>query len=352
MYCDAITVINTRGMTLTPANIRDLKIADVPKGRGKGKYLNKWLGEYHPELIDVITPFLRRKCPGLKRIIFGQHHEYSHFGYPSWSVEFGTPPNSDISRHPSDFVDIVHTVELKSLPTAAQVTNIEDISVPSSYHLRSRFDLKISSSGSRESEGWNVLLRKNPLFAKIYKAVDFGRIGIDLQTIISLCQRQRQAGHCQLLEYISARSAAPYSIYDFQSLANVVPPSLSELTLCCAVKDADMSFTDLEDLISMVRTSPRNLRKLAITMKDMEIAESICADFLSEDTIRTGGNLCELEIQGNASPVPMFNTLRCCSAMMRLDCKIKMPDPPQPEYGTFAFDGFEQKADFVNYLLK
>lgn len=221
---------------------------------------------------------------------------------------------------------------------------------PESYTLRRRFNLKLHTDWSLSSEQWNKVLLKDSRFEHIYKAVDFDDVAIDMATIRHLCLLQSRNGHPDRsrIEYFNAPSATPFVIDEFRSLA-IASNSLSYLNLG---RSSDLSYDDLGDLITIIRSELPVLRTLELSIRDFDDVESDCSDLLSPTTIRTGGTIKNLTMHGSRTGEGnLYNTLRSLSALVTKNVgKICITG----SLGTNDYyrRWIKERTAFVRYLLR
>jgi hypothetical protein len=339
-----------------------------------------WFDEYRPEvIIPMITP-LKAACPRLAEVRFGA--QYRLPGEKAWTVRFCQTRNVDsagatalgraINRSPAHAIHIEHVSHSHIYLFECPPTEMEPIpyvphplppSRPISVTQSARFDLDLDTvyqgqpiaSSMFDPEQWLTAFRTTPLFAHLYRYIDFGQLELTLDAVTALVQRQIDAGYTERLAYISARYILPFDIDSFTSFAQIASKSLVSLRLAERYSDHlnVMAFNDLPLLIEAISSSLPNLDTLHIAMQGIDIAEDICWNMLSEKPIdfRRTGNLQSLRIYTASSHTDLFNTIRCLSTLL-LDRPLFPLLHVGPDTGAvFKWDA-EAQIKFLMYIRR
>lgn len=327
MYCEAITPIDANSDLLTPS-----WLSEFPKLHEK--YLSQhhsqresWLAiqsfKYWSEVTDAIVPLLQHSCPNLRTIEGGDNPEYTDRG-DLWSIHLYPIQPSGLHPIPHGHVDYTAQRRGSVFHDASAKEHHASIMLSDLYRTRYRFNLDFNSSSRYYDEWfpWREAFQNDDHFDCLYRSADFGELSISLDDIITLYQRQINAGHSEWLAYITSRNIQPWNNFAFESLASIASHSLKTLNLLSkqdetSTDDADKaicSFSDLPSIISSIRTHLPNLTEFDLRLQGMETAETTFGDLLTEDTLDQRGPIKSLYISSTSNcDTPLFNTIRYIS---------------------------------------
>lgn len=291
--------------------------------------------DYDKEYFNYIVPPLRRKCRGLREIMFGCRYQPFAGTGATWRVEFDQPVADINQSHELDTGRIEHIRYLDHHLADGPPTAFVNPPVPPSpgYTVNHFFDLwtyPTQPFPSALSELWLSVIRDHPMYAHIYGAVHFFNLPINLQLLETIYERQATVGNAGRLEYVKSSGISPFDLRDFQRFAVIASTSLHTLHL---FDDEDrpqertmLSFRDLPALIHIIETHLPTLEDLRLSVKDIGAAEAICAPLLHADSLKFGGKIRRLKlnvdgVQEEPAP-PTFNLIRYLSCLLAPDAEL------------------------------
>lgn len=356
MYCDAVHTIDATTMTLSPTVLRELNIENLPaSGTARKTHIAKWVSQYRPQLINVLVPQLRAKCSGLQSIHFGS--PYKPFGKRSWTVHFRRAmgkrwdmPDEAVTADWHITYAVTRTLDL-SLPPPKRFQPSRPRSPSEAFVMRPRFDLMLGASGPTVHADWLTVrgLKGRKPLSDIWRAVNFGKLPVELGLITSLFKRQRSAGHPERLQRVVAEYFAPYNFAAFQIFARVAGTSITHLALADRYDASGvcLSFAQLPDIILLVQSHLPNLSVLRIALSGIAQSERLLKDKLVPELLDSPGSIRTLKIFAEPSYAGgLFNTIRILARLCGKGAELDISNSFKQVWGSTI------QSDLLRYLQR
>ncbi|KAI9638992.1 uncharacterized protein MKK02DRAFT_31257 [Dioszegia hungarica] len=209
------------------------------------------------------------------------------------------------------------------------IRKLRHLALPSpSYTIRQLVDLKVRRSAhctDSEQEDLKKAVRAQP-FCTFIRTISTEDLPVDLDDFTSIHIEQHRHGGVGSLSKIAASAINSWTLGDFDRLAQAARTSLVSLDLTlsryCA-KRVNISFKDALSVCIKTQSHLPNLRKLSISIKPLENAESWIETegMLSEKTLELVGSLTHLRLQSGQCDTSMFNILRVLGVFCAAGCQ-------------------------------
>jgi len=170
-------------------------------------------------------------------------------------------------------------------------------------------------------------------------------------------QRKRRAPQEDWIRHITAFCTL-FTLDEFETFASIASASLTTLKLARQHKDrlsavkrgedlahrALISFDDLPNLITIIRTTLPHLTTFHTMLKGIDEAEEICGLLLRSDSLEDGGTINDLHLATAKYDTPLFNVIRVVSALCTREAYISIN-----EFGNGYWSHADQR-EFLSYL--
>lgn len=296
---------------------------------------------------SVLTP-LRAKCPNLRAVYFGYRSDLrsetsdQRIVHLSQTDRPGDPAYSAVCGEGGDEIWWCHGVNLGILdgpPTPSRARNFSyyplypPLDLPCVLDtVRPFYDVWLDTPQGHDHSvplppalvrQWHDALLSAPYFARLHRSLRFDQLPISLRLIGDLCERQSTVKSPFRICEIEAPRIDPWDLSELRPFAAIMGSSLTFLTLGhsgvprwgpYSDERVKVSFSDLPELISIIRSSLRSLRSLDSAMKGIESAEADCKHMLHDRCLEPGGTLEMLSLRtADESHGNVYNIIRVLS---------------------------------------